>query len=455
MLTEEEKQWAVAMKNKIEIVREQAKKKGKQAAIAFVPEFLPPGHGKKLRGTCACVTKMRQKVFGWVMDSTFDNVMMTIILFNMAVLAAQYYDQSDTYVDICEILNRVFSHMFQIELLFKLFGMGCKQYCKDVWNRLDGAIVLVDLASAIAGGGPAVSLLRTLRVLRLVRLIKGIKGLRSLATTLYLSIPSLGNVGIMLVLILYVYAILGMNLFYNVKHRQSIDSTYNFSQFWPALVTLTRLITLDGWRGIMLDLMVSEPDCSPAVGDVETNCGSWLAVPFCFTFIILGNFLMLNIFTAVILRNFADAAMDEGLAGEGFLSQSLFKMNQLDTYLGEFQRRYRVCQRRKEKPIWLYSSWDHSVNPAYCAECGTIPCMAQVYDPVLEIMVSPHTTCQPVKQSPVQPQIQELTEGNDAIDIVNNMLVKHLNEDTADPEAVLDSPEYKKAYEDWANQQPL
>jgi hypothetical protein len=82
--------------------------------------------------------------------------------------------------------------------------------------------------------------------------------------------------------------------------------------------------------------------------------------------------------------------MDEGLAGDGFLSQSMFKMQQLDAYIGEFQRRYRVFRRRKEEPVWLYSSWDHSINPAYCPECGTIPCMAQQFDPVLEIMCSPH-----------------------------------------------------------------
>merc|ERR1711988_964012 len=156
----------------------------------------------------------------------------------------------------------------------------------------------------------------------------------------------------------------------------------------PSIITLTKILTFDGWRGIMVDLMVEKPDCED-FGD-NTNCGSKIAVPFCFTFIILGNFLMLNIFTAVILRNFADAAMDEGLAGEGFLSQSMFKMNQLDVFVSEFQRRYRVYQRRRDQPVWLYSSYDHSVNPAYCPECGTIPCMVQQYDPVLEVMVSPH-----------------------------------------------------------------
>merc|ERR1712178_190255 len=98
----------------------------------------------------------------------------------------------------------------------------------------------------VGGLGSSVSLLRSLRVLRVLRLIKGVPGLRSIATTLYLSIPSLGNVGIMLLLILYVYAVLGMNLFYEVKHQQHITKDVNFETFWPAIVTLTRAITFDG-----------------------------------------------------------------------------------------------------------------------------------------------------------------------------------------------------------------
>jgi len=316
---------------------------------------------------------------------------MALILANMVVLAAQYYDQPDDYAEGLRVLNVIFTWVFLCELLYKLIGLGLKQYLKDGWNRLDGTIVVADLVSTVAGAGAGVSLLRTLRVLRVVRLIKGVRGLRSLATTLYLSIPSLGNVGIMLGLIMYVYAVLGMNLFYGVKRQGSIDATYNFESFGPSILTLTRVLTFDGWRNIMNDLMVSEPDCTSGN---DGDCGSWMAVPFCFSLIILGNFLMLNIFTAVILRNFKDAAMDEGLAGEGFMSSSMFKMNQLDAYLAEFQRRYRVYRRRTEKPIWLYSTWDHSANPAYCPVCGTIPCMAQSYDPVLEIMVTPHAAKQ-------------------------------------------------------------
>jgi len=310
--------------------------------------------------------------------------------------------------------------------------------------------VCFSILGMVGGLGSSVSLLRSLRVLRVLRLIKGVPGLRSLATTLYLSIPSLGNVGIMLVLILYVYAVLGMNLFFGVKHQENINSEVNFETFGPAVMTLIRCVTFDGWRGLMTDLMVKEPDCS----DVDENCGSLLAIPYFFTFITLGNFLMINIFTAVILRNFADAAMDEGLAGEGFLSQSMFKMNQLDVYLGEFQRRYRVYQRRKDKPVWLYSSYDHSVNPAYCPECGTIPCMVQQYDAVLEVMVSPHMPAggavRPKLKSAAASQQKAATPLPGAIEEIANQI---FDEADLDNDGLLDTEEFKAAYDKWEQAQ--
>merc|ERR1719453_2195442 len=129
---------------------------------------------------------------------------MTIILLNMLVMAVTWKAMEGMF----EIVNLIFTWIFIVEFLVKHMGLGMKQYWRDIWNKLDGTIVLISVFSMALSLGSSAGLLRTLRVLRLVRLIKGVPGLRSLATTLYLSLPSLGNVGIMLLLTLYVYAVL-------------------------------------------------------------------------------------------------------------------------------------------------------------------------------------------------------------------------------------------------------
>ena len=74
-------------------------------------------------------------------------------------------------------------------------------------------------------------------------------------------------------------------------------------------------LTLTHVTALRLILPLPLPQPVPLTLTPIKECGSLLAIPFFFSYIVLGNFLMLNIFTAVILRNFADAAMDEGLAG--------------------------------------------------------------------------------------------------------------------------------------------
>lgn len=127
----------------------------------------------------------------------------------------------------------------------------------------------------------------------------------------------------------------------------------------------------------------------------------------------------------------------------------MFKMNQLDAYISEFQRRYRVYRRRKEKPVWLYSSYDHSVNPAYCPECGTIPCMVQQFDPVLECMVSPHMQIIPPKRAGTayRPPEQNLDP------IMSDEAAYDEPEADLNGDELLDSKEFKDAYNKWeANQ---
>lgn len=81
-------------------------------------------------------------------------------------------------------------------------------------------------------------LLRVLRVLRIFKLVPKAKGLRMMLQTLMWSLPALGNVATVLLMFMFVYAIIGMNLFGNIKPQESITQDINFSDFPSSMLLL-------------------------------------------------------------------------------------------------------------------------------------------------------------------------------------------------------------------------
>jgi len=148
--------------------------------------------------------------------------------------------------------------------------------------------------------------LRVARVLRILRLLKNLKGLRDLVMTLVFSIPALINVGALLGLVIFMYAVLGLNLFTYVKQGDDLSGERTFETFGNACLLLFQCLTGDGWSAIMDDAMVSEErGCDPAPADGSpSDCGSPLALPYFCSFTVIGSFVMLNLVVAVILENF-------------------------------------------------------------------------------------------------------------------------------------------------------
>lgn len=106
---------------------------------------------------------------------------------------------------------------------------------------------VVDLATT--SDLPFLPLLRMLRVARMFRLIPRARGLNVLMQTLVFSIPALANVGSVLFLFLFVFAVVGMNLFGSVKPGKYLDANANFGDVGTALLTLFRMITGESWDG--------------------------------------------------------------------------------------------------------------------------------------------------------------------------------------------------------------
>ena len=137
----------------------------------------------------------------------------------------------------------------------------------------------------------------------MMRILKDAKRLRELLMTMVLSLPSLVNVVSLLLLVVYMYALVGVQLFTYVRHQSYLNDYRNFDSFGNAVLLLFQCLTGDGWSYVMNDAMISPEShrgCSLRAGD----CGGWWAIPYFVSFQVLGSFVMLNILVAVILENF-------------------------------------------------------------------------------------------------------------------------------------------------------
>lgn len=152
------------------------------------------------------------------------------------------------------------------------------------------------------------SLLRVMRIFRIARLLRVLefaKGIRQLLVALMISLPALFNVGTLLFLVLFIYAIIGMSAFGRVKKEGSLDDIVNFETFGSSMMLLFRLSTGSGWNDIMESLSIQPPDCDPSYqGLPKGNCGSPLgAIAYLITYIVVVFMIIVNMYIAVILEN--------------------------------------------------------------------------------------------------------------------------------------------------------
>ena len=154
--------------------------------------------------------------------------------------------------------------------------------------------------------------IRLARIGRILRLIKGAKGIRTLLFALMMSLPALFNIGLLLFLVMFIYAIFGMSNFAYVKKESGIDDLFNFETFGNSMICLFQITTSAGWDGLLAPLLNKEPDCDRKKehpgSNVSGDCGNtFVAVTFFVSYIIICFLIVVNMYIAVILENFGVA----------------------------------------------------------------------------------------------------------------------------------------------------
>lgn len=140
--------------------------------------------------------------------------------------------------------------------------MGTGQiYFNDGWNVFDFLIVIgsfvsiaLTLSTSLAIGG-ATTIIRAFRISRIFRLVKRAKSLRLVFNTFIVTLPAMANIGSLLGLLLYLYSIIGVLLFGEVKRNGIFNENMNFESFSNAFITLFTVATGDSWNLIMISCL--------------------------------------------------------------------------------------------------------------------------------------------------------------------------------------------------------
>uniref|UniRef100_A0AAV2L935 Sodium channel protein n=1 Tax=Knipowitschia caucasica TaxID=637954 RepID=A0AAV2L935_KNICA len=293
-MTEEQKKYYNAMK-----------KLGSKKPQKPIPRPLNP-----LAGFC----------FDLVNSQWFDIVIMVLILLNMITMMVETDEQPQQMERILYNINLFFIVVFTLECSLKILALRC-YYFTVGWNIFDFVVVILSIVGIVLADiiekyfvSPTLfRVIRLARIGRILRLIRGAKGIRTLLFALMMSLPALFNIGLLLFLVMFIYAIFGMANFAYVKRQNGIDDMFNFETFGNSMLCLFQITTSAGWDGLLGPILNNSPqECNPNLPhtgtSVKGNCGNpSVGITFFVTYIIISFLIVVNMYIAIILENFSVA----------------------------------------------------------------------------------------------------------------------------------------------------
>ncbi|XP_052673838.1 voltage-dependent calcium channel type A subunit alpha-1-like isoform X25 [Crassostrea angulata] len=281
---------------------------------------------------------IKYKIWRLVVSTKFEYFVMTLIALNTIVLMMKFEGMSARYKDILKYLNMGFTIMFSIECTLKLIGCG-KNYFHDPWNVFDFITVVGSIIDVLVNEFGStyssfnVGVFRLFRAARLIKLLRQGYTIRLLLWTFLQSFKALPYVCLLILMLFFIYAIIGMQVFGNIKldSHTDLNRHNNFRNFLYALMLLFRCATGENWQAIMIACL-SGQTCDPESNlEPPKTCGSSaIAYVYFVSFMFLSSFLMLNLFVAVIMDNFDYLTRDSSILGPHHLDEFVREWAEID-----------------------------------------------------------------------------------------------------------------------------
>ncbi|XP_058144913.1 LOW QUALITY PROTEIN: sodium channel protein type 5 subunit alpha [Dasypus novemcinctus] len=278
---------------------------------------------------CPLWMSIKQGVKSVVMDPFADLTITICIVLNTLFMALEHYNMTTEFEEMLQVGNLVFTGIFTAEMTFKVIALDPYYYFQQGWNIFDSIIVTLSLMELGLSRMGNLSVLRSFRLLRVFKLAKSWPTLNTLIKIIGNSVGALGNLTLVLAIIVFIFAVVGMQLFgknYSELRDRISDSgllpRWHMMDFFHAFLIIFRILCGE-WIETMWDCM-------------EVSGQSLCLLVFLLVMVI-GNLVVLNLFLALLLSSFsADNLTAPDEDGE---------MNNLQLALARIQRGLRFVRR--------------------------------------------------------------------------------------------------------------
>ncbi|KAL4710946.1 hypothetical protein ACJJTC_017911 [Scirpophaga incertulas] len=270
-------------------------------------EFLMKGIDFFCVWDCCWLWLEFQKYVALLVFDPFVELFITLcIVVNTLFMALDHHDMDKDMEKALKSGNYFFTATFGIEAMLKLVAMSPKFYFQEGWNIFDFIIVALSLLELGLEGVQGLSVLRSFRLLRVFKLAKSWPALNLIISIMGRTVGALGNLTFVLCIIIFIFAVMGMQLF-GKNYTDYVDRfpdgdlpRWNFTDFMHSFMIVFRVLCGE-WIESMWDCML--------VGDVS-------CIPFFLATVVIGNLVVLNLFLALLLSNFGSSSLSTPTADQ-------------------------------------------------------------------------------------------------------------------------------------------
>ncbi len=218
----------------------------------------------------------------------FQMVISGVIVANAVVLGAETYLSPGTSAfDALMRVNEAFYVVFLIELIVRIVSYAPRpwNFFRSGWNVFDFIVIGGALVPALRSQA---EIMRLLRLARIVRLLRFLPDARVLVGTLAKALPSVFSMIVLVILIVFVYGMIGVTLLGDALPQQ-------WGTIGSAMLTLFVLLTLENFPTYLEQAQEVTP----------------FATIFFISYVLIAAFVVLNLVLGIVIGAMEEAREEE------------------------------------------------------------------------------------------------------------------------------------------------